>query len=135
MPAKHLSSNPDLDEEKADRKLFFAMIGSSPFKAFCGIATAVLLAILAIGWRGYIQGIAIDAPDVKDTKAGLAKLTEIVTVNSGIIKQAEASQKASTEMQARIFQAIQGVSKDVQALEIHVAKVDQKVEDLKAPPK
>lgn len=131
MPPKQLSANPDLDEERADRKLFFAMIGSTPFKVVMGVAGAIFVALLTLGWKSYIQEIATEAPEIRDVQTKVTALVATVSEHTSTIKATETNQKEVAELQGKIFEAIKGVSKDVHDLEIHVAKVDQKVDDLK----
>ena len=131
MPAKQLSANPDVDEERADRKLFIAMLGSTPFKVVLGAAGAVLLALLTMGWTGYLKSVVAETDDVKQNKVQVATLVQTVSEHTAQFNQAKVEAQRSAELQGKIFEAIQGIRRDVQSLELHVAKVDQKVDDLK----
>ena len=114
----------EIDSDKADRKLLDYALNSNALKWVLGSVAAILLTLTALGWTNYLKGVVADTDDVRDAKAKIAVMSPVVAEHALALKQ-------SAELQAKIFEAIKGVSKDVHDLEIHVAKVDQKVDDLR----
>ena len=111
--------------------MFIAMLGSTPFKVVLGAAGAVLLALLTMGWTGYLKSVVAETDDVKQNKVQVATLVQTVSEHTAQFNQAKVEAQRSAELQGKRFEAIQGIRRDVQSLELHVAKVDQKVDDLK----
>jgi hypothetical protein len=126
---------PELEGEAT---VLYRVIGSAAFKWALGVITAGVLALLALGWTAYLEGAASKNPDVVAAKASVdtltvavAKLKETSDGHTNQLVDAEKERVAITALQGKIFEAIKGVGSDVHALDIHVATVDQKLEDLK----
>ena len=131
--------NPSSDQ--ADRKLLNLFIGSNAFKWCIGVIGAGVVAVFVVGWNTMASNAASSNPDVRSAKVDIEGLQTAVKVLSSTANQhtlqlaaAEEERKRSAEIQEKIFSAIKQLSSDVNAIDVHVGKLDQKVEDLKDSP-
>jgi hypothetical protein len=125
-------------EAKANARLFRDFVASTPFKIVAGAIGTVLVTLLVTGWRQYMAEAASANPqvqavvsDVGALKVQVGLLKETADRHTAQFDEAKTLQAEQAALQSKIFEAIKGVSKDVQALEVHIAQVDQKVNDLK----
>lgn len=134
-------SEPDTEaavETKANVRLFRDFVASTPFKIVAGAIGTVLVTLMVTGWRQYMADAASSNPqvqavvtDVGALKVQVGLLKETADRHTAQFDEAKTLQAEQAALQGKIFEAIKGVSKDVQALEVHIAQVDQKVNDLK----
>ena len=142
---KSSAATADIDDNRNDRRFLNMLVGSTAFKWVLGVSGAGVVAIFIIGWNTYAASAASNNPDVVGAKADIDVLKTSVrllaaTANEHTIKLTQAAdawaqsaeaQKRSADMQGRIFDAIKGVGTDVHALDVKIATVNQKVDDLK----
>ena len=144
---KSPTQGSEIDEGRAEAHLagVAQKVGSTAFKwALKGILGAVG-AILAAGVLYLASQAASYNPDVVAAKTDVDVLKAQykslkVTADDHTVKLTQAAdawaqsaeaQKRNAELQGRIFEAIKGVGTDVHALDVKIATVNQKVDDLK----
>jgi len=113
-------------------------IGSAAFKGVLAVIGLVVLALLTMGFNGIMREAASKNDVVVSTKADVDTLKVAVSVLSKTadshtdqLTQIANDRVHSTDVQEKIFTAIKQLSTDIHAIDVHVATVDQKVEDLK----
>jgi len=114
------------------------MIGSRGFLWVLGAVGMVFLTLLALGAEAWVQKQAALAPEIVAAKADVDTLKVAVNVlknqsdaHTSLLSQSAIEQARAAALQERIFTAIKGVSDGVHALDVKIATVDQKVDDLK----
>jgi hypothetical protein len=132
------AATSQVEEQDGPSRVFYSMIGSSAFRSTLVLIGLVITALLGFGAEYWAATAASKNPDVVGAVSDVAVLkTEFkvlqATANehSSQLSQAAIDRQRSAEIQEKIFGAIKQIGNDVHAIDIHVATVDQKVDDLK----
>lgn len=138
QPAVPPTPETAVEEPFQPSRVFYSMIGSAAFRwtlALLGIAATALLALGAEYWAATAASKNTDVvgavADVAVLKTEYKVLQSTADNHTFQLSQAAFDRQHSAEVQDKIFGAIKQLSTDVHAIDIHVAQVDQKVDDLK----
>ena len=116
----------------------YRVIGSAAFKWACAGILAVAGFLIIGGWNSYHTDLASKNPDVVQAKGDIATLKVAVGVlknqsdaHTSQLSQMGSDQSRAEALQEKILLAVKDIGAGVHALDVKIATVDQKVDDLK----